>query len=483
MSDPVVVITNGIPTSGTGTITTLGQTLIDGANVTLGATGDASVSAGAVGSISAKLRAISRDIAAGVSLAASANVIGTVRTADGSGTLIGSTGNALDVNIKSGASSGAVAQGSTTAGQTGPLTQAAVSTAAPTYTNGQTSPLSLDPTGALRVNVTAGGAGGGAVTNAGTFAVQVTSAPTTAVTGAFFQATQPVSLASVPSHAVTHAGTFAVQSAATLAAETTKVIGVTRTADGAGNLLTSTGNALDINIKSGGGSGGTALADKGAFVAGTTVNTPIGGFFQTTPTANPLTTGQSGWAQMTATRALFTSLRDSTGLEVTKLGSTGAPAASDPAIAVTIRDVNANGRAAAASSAPIAFSTEDNALVARLLPTATASGVTPSRINAAASTNATSLKASAGQLYTIDVFNPAAYNVFLKFYNKASAPTVGTDTPVLTIPIQAGGGYSARWPSGLPFATGIAYAITKLQADSDTTVVVAGDLTGNTTWI
>lgn len=36
-----------------------------------------------------------------------------------------------------------------------------------------------------------------------------------------------------------------------LTAETTKVIGVVRTADGAGNLLTSTTNALDVNIKSG----------------------------------------------------------------------------------------------------------------------------------------------------------------------------------------------------------------------------------------
>ena len=44
-------------------------------------------------------------------------------------------------------------------------------------------------------------------------------------------------------------GTFAVQ--ATLSAETTKVIGVVRNADGSGNLLTSTSNALDINIKSG----------------------------------------------------------------------------------------------------------------------------------------------------------------------------------------------------------------------------------------
>lgn len=44
-----------------------------------------------------------------------------------------------------------------------------------------------------------------------------------AVTGTFWQATQPVSLASVPSHAVTNAGTFAVQStsaAGTLVATT-----------------------------------------------------------------------------------------------------------------------------------------------------------------------------------------------------------------------------------------------------------------------
>lgn len=59
-------------------------------------------------------------------------------------------GNLL-VNIKAGASSGAVAQGSTTSGQTGGLTQAAVTTSAPSYTTAQTSPLSLDTAGNLRV--------------------------------------------------------------------------------------------------------------------------------------------------------------------------------------------------------------------------------------------------------------------------------------------------------------------------------------------
>jgi len=55
-----------------------------------------------------------------------------------------------------------------------------------------------------------------AVTNAGTFAVQVTSAPTTAVTGPLtdtqLRATAvPISVASIPSHAVTNAGTFVTQ--------------------------------------------------------------------------------------------------------------------------------------------------------------------------------------------------------------------------------------------------------------------------------
>lgn len=113
----------------------------------------------------------------------------------------------------------------------------------------------------------------------------------------------------------------------------------------------------------------------------------------------------------------------------------------------------------------------------------TASGTTASRVVSAASTNATSLKASAGNIFEIDVFNTAAYSVFLKFYNKASAPTVGTDTPVWTIPIAAGTGYSKAFHYGHQLSTGIAYAITKLQADSDTTVVAAGDLTGNIDWI
>jgi hypothetical protein len=63
-----------------------------------------------------------------------------------------------------------VAQGSTTAGEKGPLVQAAVTTSGPTYTSAQTAPLSLDTSGNLRVNVvTGGGSGGTSTADASTF--------------------------------------------------------------------------------------------------------------------------------------------------------------------------------------------------------------------------------------------------------------------------------------------------------------------------
>lgn len=54
------------------------------------------------------------------------------------------------------------AQGSTTSGQLGQLTQGAVTTNAPSYSNGQTSPLSITTAGLLRVNIAA--SAGGAIT-------------------------------------------------------------------------------------------------------------------------------------------------------------------------------------------------------------------------------------------------------------------------------------------------------------------------------
>lgn len=113
----------------------------------------------------------------------------------------------------------------------------------------------------------------------------------------------------------------------------------------------------------------------------------------------------------------------------------------------------------------------------------TANGLSISRTLSAASTNATSVKASAGQVYTVYAHNINAAVRFLKLYNKASAPTVGTDTPVLTLPIPgntAGAGFTLDTGGmGIAFATGIALALTTGLADSDTGAVAANEIVIN----
>lgn len=64
------------------------------------------------------------------------------------------TGNTSLSTIATNTTGITVAQGSTTSGQSGQLMQAAVTTSAPTYSNGQTSPLNLTTGGGLRVSQT-----------------------------------------------------------------------------------------------------------------------------------------------------------------------------------------------------------------------------------------------------------------------------------------------------------------------------------------
>lgn len=114
-------------------------------------------------------------------------------------------------------------------------------------------------------------------------------------------------------------------------------------------------------------------------------------------------------------------------------------------------------------------------------------GATPYKLTSAASTNATSVKGSAAKLYGIQVYNNNAAVRYLKIYNKASAPTVGTDTPIKVIHIPgntAGAGSNVPIPSvGISLATGLAFAITTGIADSDTGAVALNEITVNLDYI
>lgn len=104
--------------------------------------------------------------------------------------------------------------------------------------------------------------------------------------------------------------------------------------------------------------------------------------------------------------------------------------------------------------------------------------------NSAATTNARVIKASAGTVYSIKASNTNAAARFLKFYNTATAPTVGTTVPVLTIPIPATGLADVEFGAlGHRFTTGISMALTTGMADSDTAAVAANEIKVVTSYI
>jgi|SRR5579871_531390 len=111
-------------------------------------------------------------------------------------------------------------------------------------------------------------------------------------------------------------------------------------------------------------------------------------------------------------------------------------------------------------------------------------GYTPGKLISANTTNATSVKASAGTLGGLYLEGNTATVYYVKLYDKASAPTVGTDTPIAVYIVPAnstnGAGNNVVLPAqGMNFASGIAFAITGGVGDSDTTACAANAVVVN----
>ena len=102
---------------------------------------------------------------------------------------------------------------------------------------------------------------------------------------------------------------------------------------------------------------------------------------------------------------------------------------------------------------------------------------TQSLVNSAATTNATVVKSSGGTIFGIVASNANAAARYLKVYNKATAPTVGTDTPVMVIALPPGATVALPMGTlGARLGTGIGIALTTGIADSDTGAVAAGEI-------
>lgn len=112
-------------------------------------------------------------------------------------------------------------------------------------------------------------------------------------------------------------------------------------------------------------------------------------------------------------------------------------------------------------------------------PTAPA---TPYFLNSAATTNGALILTGTSGLQSFYATNNGASIAYVKLYNKATAPTVGTDIPemIIAVPAAVGGVIgTATLPigfNGFRFALGLGIAVTGALADADTTAVAAGQV-------
>ena len=76
------------------------------------------------------------------------------------------------------------------------------------------------------------------------------------------------------------------------------------------------------------------------------------------------------------------------------------------------------------------------------------------------------------------ITNASASALFVKFYDSASAPTVGTTTPVMTVRIPAATTVVAM-DAAIAFTAGLGAGASTGVADSDTTAPQANDVVAN----
>ena len=173
-------------------------------------------------------------------------------------------------------------------------------------------------------------------------------------------------------------------------------------------------NSSGTPINTFGGSGGTAVADDAAFAVGTDQGTPAMGLADETAT-DSVDEGDVGVMRMTLDRKQIVAIYPHT-----------------------------------------------------------AGGCSMYHKVSAASDNAANVKASAGQVYGISIYNNAGYPVYVKLHNTAGTPTAGAGV-VRAFGCQAGVTVTYNQANGMAFGTGIGITIVKDITDAGTTAVALSD--------
>jgi hypothetical protein len=290
-------------------------------------------------------------------------------------------------------------------------------------------------------------------------AVVVTARDSIAVTGTFWQATQPVSgtfwqatqpvSGTVTANAGTNLNTSALALDATLTGGTQR----TKITDGTNNAAVKAASTAAV------------AADPAQVVAISPNNTVgvTGTFWQATQPVSG-----TFWQATQPISAASLPLPTGAALDATLTGGTQQARITDGTNVATVK---------AASTAAVAA---DKAVVVAQSPNTYATTVAR-LVSAAATTNATLVKNSAGRVFKVRGYNAKAAVCYLKLYNKATAPAPASDSAliIMSIALKASDVFDIDLGVlGLAFSTGIGYALTGASSDTDATALVAADIVG-----
>ena len=123
--------------------------------------------------------------------------------------------------------------------------------------------------------------------------------------------------------------------------------------------------------------------------------------------------------------------------------------------------------------------------IAAITPSISAGGFSSHHtLVCAASTNATLVKSTASMIGSISVSNSDVNTFYLKLFNIATAPVVGTTVPAYVYMIPKNTTYNIPIPSyGMRFDAGLSYSTTVNAATADTTAIEAGQAVVNINYV
>ncbi|HWR15160.1 MAG TPA: hypothetical protein VN577_10045 [Terriglobales bacterium] len=345
-----------------------------------------------------------------------------------------------------------------------PYNQGQYKTTPPTLTDGQISPVMLDTNGNQKVTIV----GTPAVTATVSGTVSISNFPSTqAVTGTFWQATQPVSSTQLPA-----------------------------ALDGSGFLKVHEQGTANVSIQNASiavtgtfwqATQPVSLSSLPALVAGSAIVGKFG-IDQTTPgTTNKVSIGTDGhvtvdnasiavtgtfW-QATQPVSGTVSLSAGTAVKVTD-GTNFMPTGDSSARSIHTTVDNASiavtgtfwqaTQPVSLASLPSLASGNNNIGDVNIVP-ATSGGF--SIYSGSIGATKTQVKASAGQLFGWHIFNSNATTVYVQIYDVANASiTVGTTTPTMSIGLPAGSAANVMTDTGTQFSTAINFACTLTRTGS-----------------